>query len=95
MIGRLPAYFQAMQKRLDKSARDNTGAERALPLVRELWEAYLALAAKAEAPAERLDELRWMIEEYRINAFAQPMKTRFPVSEHKIRRLIDELARPS
>ena len=54
----------------------------------------MAERAKAEAPAERLDELRWMIEEFRINAFAQPMKTRFPVSEHKIRRLIDELARP-
>jgi ATP-dependent helicase HrpA len=89
-LSRLPAYFQALLKRLDKSELDSKQADRALPLIRDLWQAYLDLEGCA-AQAEKLQQLRWMIEEFRISCFSQPMKTRKPVSENKIRKLIDEI----
>ena len=91
-LARLPAYFQALQKRIDKSERDLAPADRMLPLIRELWQSYLEIEASAPRDAGKLEQLRWMLEEFRVGCFAQPMKTRIPVSEQRLRRLIDELS---
>jgi len=88
---RLPVYFQALLKRLDKAEQDAHQADRALPLIRDMWQEFLALEGQVAGATEQLEQLRWMIEEFRISCFAQPMKTRRPVSEHKIRKLIDEI----
>ncbi|MBT8127676.1 MAG: ATP-dependent RNA helicase HrpA [Gammaproteobacteria bacterium] len=89
-LSRLPVYLQAMVKRIDKTELDSRQADRVLPLIRDLWQEYLALENHGDA-TEQLDALHWMIEEFRINCFAQPMKTRGPVSEKKIRKLIDAI----
>ena len=39
-----------------------------------------------------LDEIRWMIEEYRVSLFAQPLGTKIPVSAKRIRKAIDILS---
>ncbi len=88
---RIAVYFQALLKRLDKIALDSTQADRVLPLVRELWEEYLLLAEDPENELEKLEQLRWMIEEFRITCFAQPMKTQKPVSENRIRKVIESI----
>ena len=69
-----------------------TRADRSLPVIRALWESYLTLAESHHDQSDALDRLRWMIEEFRISCFAQPMKPRVPVSEHKIRQLIDDMS---
>ncbi|MBT8127300.1 MAG: DUF3418 domain-containing protein, partial [Gammaproteobacteria bacterium] len=89
-LSRLPVYLQAMVKRIDKTEQDSRQADRVLPLIRDLWQEYLALENHGDATGQ-LDALHWMIEEFRINCFAQPMKTRGPVSEKKIRKLIDAI----
>jgi len=89
-LSRLPAYLQALLKRIDKAAEHSGQADRTLPLIRELWQRYLELEQQTEA-TEKLAELRWMIEEFRISCFAQPMKTQGPVSEKRIRKLIAEI----
>lgn len=88
---RLPVYLQALLRRIDKTEQNLTHADRALPLIKGLWQQYLELQGDAEGTDERLQQLRWMIEEFRISCFAQPMKTRRPVSEHKINKLINEI----
>ena len=90
-LTRLPVYFQALLKRLDKMQLDSTQADRALPLIRDLWDGYLSLLEKHSIDGKKLNQLRWLIEEFRITSFAQPMKTRVPVSENKIRKLMAEL----
>lgn len=90
-LSRLPVYFQALLKRIDKIEREPLPADRVLPLIRELWEQYAELESSHSDSLELVEQLRWMIEEFRISCFAQPMKTRFPVSETKIRRLLAEL----
>jgi ATP-dependent helicase HrpA len=89
-LSRLPVYLQAMLKRIDKTEQDSRQADRFLPLIRELWGEYLALE-NLDDTTEKVDALRWMIEEFRISCFAQPMKTRGPVSEKKIRKVIDDI----
>ena len=88
---RLPVYFQAILKRIDKTEMDSRQADRALPVVRELWGRYRELEQTAGLDTAKLDQLRWMIEEFRIGCFAQPMKTRWPVSEKKILKLVGEI----
>lgn len=90
-LSRFPVYFQALLKRIDKIEREPLPANRMLPLIRELWEGYVEMENSQSGKLEQIEQLRWMIEEFRINCFAQPMKTRFPVSETKIRRLLAEL----
>ena len=88
---RLPVYFQAMLKRLERLEQNSTQADRALPLIRELWQQYLALDAGEQGASAEAQQLRWMLEEFRISCFAQPMKTRGPVSETKIRKMLDKI----
>ncbi len=90
VLARLPVYFQALQKRVQKMQQDSSQADRMLPLIRELWQGYLSLYEQQDDTA-RLQKLRWMIEEFRISCFAQPMKPRMPVSEKKIRTLMEEI----
>jgi len=88
---RLPVYFQAILKRMDKSEQNLRSADRALPVVRSLWQQYLDLESAQAGTAEQLQQIRWLIEEFRISCFAQPMKTRGPVSENRIRKLIHQV----
>jgi ATP-dependent helicase HrpA len=90
-LSRLPVYFQALNKRLDKMEMDSTLADRALPLIRDLWQSYLTLLEQNSNEARKLNQVRWMIEEFRITSFAQPMKTSVPVSENKIRKALGEI----
>ena len=90
-LTRMPIYFQALLKRLEKLQQDSTMADRNLPVINSLWHDYLNLVENDNADTDKLEQCRWMIEEFRINCFAQPMKTRVPVSENKIRKLMADM----
>jgi ATP-dependent helicase HrpA len=45
-------------------------------------------------PPPGLREVPWMLEELRISHFAQGLGTRGPVSSKRIRRVLEEAARP-
>jgi len=88
-LSRMPAYFQAIQKRLQNYKANSPSIEANLESVRSAWNEYLSLYQNEESDYKKLEQLRWLIEEYRIACFAQPMKTRVPVSEKKLKKLID------
>jgi ATP-dependent helicase HrpA len=90
-LQRVPVYLQALGKRLDKMEQDTGQADRALPVVRGLWQEYLQHVERDDVEQDSLNEIRWLIEEYRINSFAQPMRTRVPVSESRIRKKLQQL----
>jgi len=90
-LNRMPVYFQALLKRLEKLQQDSTMADRNLPVISHLWSDYLSLADNENSDTQKLQQCRWMIEEFRITCFAQPMKTRVPVSENKIRKLMADI----
>jgi ATP-dependent helicase HrpA len=86
----LPRYLQAAARRLDRlvqdPARDTQLARRVRPFA-DHWE---RLAAEPIPPSatSALQQLRWMIEEFRVSLFAQDLRTLMPVSE---KRLTDQL----
>ena len=90
-LSRLPAYFQAIQKRISNFKPGSSQIEELHMLVRKFWQRYVELAEKEQIDTAKLDQLRWMIEEYRMACFAQPMKTKMPVSEKKLNTLFTSI----
>jgi ATP-dependent helicase HrpA len=91
----LPRYLEAMRRRLERlpqnPARDRDQLRIVTAVAREYEE--LAVQAAAGTPErEALDEIRWMIEELRVNVFAQALGTAYPVSDKRIRKALDDLA---
>jgi ATP-dependent helicase HrpA len=41
--------------------------------------------------AEKLEEIRWMLEEFRVSAFAQSLKTKIPVSPIRIEKALSTI----
>ena len=81
--------------RLDKLAQEdiNRDKERARP-VQRYWNRYKELDARAARrgePTETLVQLRWMVEEFRVQVFAQPLGTAIKVSEKRLDAAISAL----
>jgi ATP-dependent helicase HrpA len=60
--------------------------------VAELQAAYLhrlGALPPGRPPGERLRQVRWMLEEYRVSLWAQQLGTAGPVSDQRIRRTLD------
>jgi ATP-dependent helicase HrpA len=88
-------YVRGIAQRLEKLS-DGPGrdTERMLE-VQQLERAYRRLLerlAPGQPPGEALGELRWMLEELRVSAFAQTLGTPAPVSAKRIRRALERLA---
>ncbi|MBM3340666.1 MAG: ATP-dependent RNA helicase HrpA [Betaproteobacteria bacterium] len=85
----LPRYLQAMQRRLEKYPRDPARDARHTQSLTEWWQRYEAAVEKqqkAGAADERLQELRWQLEELRVSLFAQELKTPYPVSYKRLEK---------
>ena len=84
----LDRYLAAIEQRLDKLAR--AGASSDKQRMREItpyWQAYKQLAERARSRGQRpeaLRTLRWMVEEYRVQVFAQPLGTAMKVSAKRL-----------
>jgi ATP-dependent helicase HrpA len=82
-----PRYLKAIVYRLDKlrsggAARDRAGMAEVGPR----QQAYLDAAAADDAPFDRagLEQYRWMLEEFRVSLFAQPLGTSISVSAKRL-----------
>jgi ATP-dependent helicase HrpA len=90
----LPRYLAAIERRLDRLPANLARDRELTRKVEEIEAEYRDLVAQLPAdPATRaaLDEIRWMIEELRINYFAQSMGTAYPISDKRIFRAMDQL----
>ncbi|MFE9201786.1 ATP-dependent RNA helicase HrpA [Micromonospora sp. NPDC007230] len=86
-------YLTAIERRLDRlpgnPQRDKQQQDRIAVVQREYQDLLAALPpAKRQSAAAR--QIRWMIEELRVNVFAQALGTPYPVSEQRIYRAMDE-----
>jgi len=63
--------------------------------IEHYWQKYESF--KAQLPKHRehevvlLNELRWMLEEYRISLFSQPIKTSKPVSAKRLLKMMEQI----
>ncbi|QOC92730.1 ATP-dependent RNA helicase HrpA [Micromonospora craniellae] len=86
-------YLTAIERRMDRLAanpqRDKQQQDRIVVVQREYDEMVAALpVARRNSAAVR--QIRWMIEELRVNIFAQALGTPYPVSEQRIYRAMDD-----
>jgi ATP-dependent helicase HrpA len=91
--GRLPdllRYLKALEVRLDKLASDPARDRLNVATVARV-QVELDDLRRRVPPSPELAELRWMAEELRVSLFAQPMRTRYPVSEKRIYKAMDAL----
>ncbi|BCJ40446.1 ATP-dependent helicase [Actinoplanes ianthinogenes] len=90
----MPRYLRGIAYRLDRLGGSAGRDRQLITQVQEIEAEYREL--KAEAPpggpaADGLREIRWMIEELRINFFAQTLGTAYPVSDKRIFKAMDAL----
>jgi ATP-dependent helicase HrpA len=89
----LPRYLTAIERRLDKlpqnPQRDREQQSRIEQVQREYQE-MLAALPPARRDDDAVRQIRWMIEELRVNVFAQALGTPYPVSEQRIYRAMDQ-----
>lgn len=83
-----PRYLKAMVMRLDKlrsdSARDAARMSELKPLDSKLTRAFAERKGVAD---ERLNEIRWLMEELRVSLFAQELRTPQPVSVKRLEKV--------
>lgn len=77
-----PRYLSALKIRLDRLPNNLEGD---LDGVYALDEHMERLANCINNP--KFAQYRWLVEEYRINLFAQPMKTKVAVSDKRLEKL--------
>ena len=70
-LNRVPAYLQGMLKRVQNYKPGVQRIENQLETVRGYQQQYLRFYEQDAYDYQKLDDLRWMIEEFRIACFAQ------------------------
>ncbi len=89
-LAQLPRYLKAMRLRAERLRQDPAKDRQRLSQVLPYWRAWLRHQA-AGADAEALDDLRWLLEEWRVSLFAQELKTAEPVSAKRLARALARL----
>ncbi|MGK2930071.1 MAG: ATP-dependent RNA helicase HrpA [Acidimicrobiales bacterium] len=88
----LPRYLQAVTVRLDKLREGLRSDRERMATIHRLEAEHSALVAQHGLTAA-LDDVRWAIEELRVQQFAQQLGTAEPVSAQRIRRALDRIRR--
>lgn len=92
----LPRYMKGLALRAERGSLNLTSARQKIDNVtvhsqhlKELRESITC--DTSDEKKQLIDDLHWMIEEYKISLFAQELKTPYPVSQKKLDQLIQEI----
>ena len=88
-----PRYFKALQYRVEKVQNQLNKDKQHTQTLADIYQVVNQLI-KDHPKCSELDEmqqLRWMLEEFRVSIFAQQLKTPYPVSLKRVKKQIDEL----
>lgn len=88
-----PRYLKAINMRLEKLPGQALKDAEYSNTINRLKDTVKKEAEAFRATNDALESLRWSIEELRVSVFAQTLGTRFPVSEKRITKRLDELRR--
>jgi ATP-dependent helicase HrpA len=88
-LAHYPRYLKGMRLRAERLRQDPARDQQRMLQVLPYWREYLRHRAGGE---KGLDELRWLIEEWRVSLFAQELKTAEPVSAKRLARALEALA---
>jgi ATP-dependent helicase HrpA len=82
----LHRYVRGIEYRLDHLAGDVARDQRRMADVRPIERAYAEAVAQLDRVPEAVRQVAWLLEEYRMSVFAQPLGVDGPVSPKRIRR---------
>jgi ATP-dependent helicase HrpA len=94
-IQQLPRYLEALRIRAERAyaapEKDRLKAEKLLPH-QARYEALKeeTLGDPSDENLQLLDELRWLLEEFKISLFAPEIKTRYPISAKRLEKKWEE-----
>lgn len=89
-----PRYLQGILKRLEKLSHAAVRDQQRMDEMRELWQRWAQWDQQCRhsgRPDERIEEIRWGLEELRISLFVQELGTAYPVSVKRLRKRIREM----
>ena len=86
----LHRYLRGIEYRLDHLAGDVARDQRRMADVRPLEREYLGAVAGLERVTDEARRVVWLLEEYRLSVFAQPVGVDGPVSPKRIRRQFEQ-----
>ncbi|SFC28910.1 ATP-dependent helicase HrpA [Nocardioides terrae] len=90
-LRRYPTYLQAIgvrRRKLDDNLRADADLMARITDLQELYLHQVAALPAGRPPGDRLREVRWLLEEYRVSLWAQQLGTAMPVSDARIRKLL-------
>jgi ATP-dependent helicase HrpA len=89
-----PRYLQGILKRVEKlshaAARDQQRM-REMGELQQRWEQWHMQYQRSGRLDERIEELRWALEELRISLFSQELGTAYPISIKRLQKRIKEM----
>ena len=74
-----PRYLKAIEYRLEKIQSNVEKEAEAIKLLDRYWQQW-----QAAGQGIAFEQFRWMLEEFRVSVFAQPLGTRVPVSAKRL-----------
>lgn len=81
-----PRFLQALLIRLERLTQSRASDTQAVYTLDEHMERLADVLFDPD-----FAEYRWALEEYRINVFAQPMKTLYPISSQRLHKIWDKI----
>ncbi len=92
-LGHLLRYLKAVQVRAERAQTDPRKDVQKAELVAAYQSQLEKLATEDNSPEReaRIEELRWMLEEYRVSVFAQELGTDHPISPKRLDKKIGQI----
>lgn len=87
-------YLLAIEKRIEKLMQNASKDRQAMNTVEEvknLYENWLNSLTENQRLQQQVVNIRWMIEELRVNLFAQQLGTPYPISAKRIKQQIEQV----
>jgi ATP-dependent helicase HrpA len=91
----LGRYLKAIERRLEKLPQDPARDRASMDVIHDVEREYatwLTELPRGAADWAEVRDVRWMIEELRVNLFAQAVGTPYPVSEKRIYKAMDDVS---
>ena len=85
-------YLSAIEKRLEKLGTNVAKDRQAMNVIEEVkseYQTWVNNLPENQKSLSKVTNIRWMIEELRVNLFAQQLGTPFPISAKRIKQQIE------
>jgi ATP-dependent helicase HrpA len=93
-LPQLPRYLKALLTRAERAAlnplKDQQRTHQLAPYIEALRQ-FQAAPPKSQEARQWLDDLRWMIEEFKVSLFAQELGTAFPISAKRLDQQVERI----